>query len=220
MAFLIIERGNDTGKRIALTSFPITIGREPKSSIVLNDTEISRTHFRIKQRGRLYILEDLDSKNGTYVNGDKVINSTLQNRDKILVGSTEFMFLASEPNIQIMNEIISYDKDIVEDLGLHGPIEIEPDSKSENFKPIRFNLTNLSNLVSKDIKVVKQVHEYHSNMLVIDDLTEACKTMLKNIGHILPKASRSCCFHMVRIIKKTNTICIKELCRYIPSIPT
>src|SRR3712207_3001120 len=100
-AFLIVERGYNAGLRIELKSFPATIGRDPSNAVVLRDAEASRTHIRIKRRGRLFILEDLDSRNGTYINGDRVINSTLTNGDKILVGSTEMTFVAPDTGIRI-----------------------------------------------------------------------------------------------------------------------
>src|SRR5690349_16891295 len=106
MSFLIVERGDKVGQRIALKDFPVTLGRDPGNKIVIMDEEVSRFHVRIKQRGRLYILEDLESRNGTYINGDKVLNSTLQNGDKILIGETELVFLASEANIHITTEVV------------------------------------------------------------------------------------------------------------------
>ena len=94
MTFLAVERGTEAGKRIELNTFPAILGRDPKCTIVIKDAEASRRHLRIKQRGRLFILEDLDSRNGTYVNGDRVINTTIKSGDKILLGSTELVFFA------------------------------------------------------------------------------------------------------------------------------
>ena len=65
-SFLIVERGSGSGKRILLDKFPATVGREPSNSVIIDDDEISRTHLRTKKRGRLFIIEDLDSKNGTF----------------------------------------------------------------------------------------------------------------------------------------------------------
>ena len=84
MTVLIVERGADSGKRIVLAQFPFTIGRDATNSVVLDDEEVSRFHLRIKRRGRLFICEDLESRNGTFINGDRVLNSILQNNDKRL----------------------------------------------------------------------------------------------------------------------------------------
>ena len=97
MTFLAVERGQKAGKRLELQEFPATVGRDPTNTCVINDREASRHHFRIKQRGRLFILEDLESRNGTFVNGDRVVNTTLQGGDKILLGTTELIFFARNP---------------------------------------------------------------------------------------------------------------------------
>ena len=75
MSYVLIERGKSAGNRIEIKNFPISIGRSKTNFIQIDDVESSREHVRIKKRGKLYILEDLESRNGTYVNGDKVINT-------------------------------------------------------------------------------------------------------------------------------------------------
>ena len=108
MAFLLVERGYNAGSRIELKQFPISIGRDPTNEVVLRDAESSRHHVRIKKRGRLFILEDLESRNGTYINGDRVINSTLDNGDRILIGSTEFTFVAPDSGIHIATDLMRF----------------------------------------------------------------------------------------------------------------
>jgi pSer/pThr/pTyr-binding forkhead associated (FHA) protein len=50
----------------------ITIGRDPTNSITINDAEISRRHARLTYQGGKYVLEDLGSTNGTFVNGQRL----------------------------------------------------------------------------------------------------------------------------------------------------
>ena len=106
MASIVIERGKNQGKRISIQSFPFTIGRDTANGLQVDDEEVSREHLRVKRRGNLYILEDLGSRNGTYVNGDRIVNTTLTNGDKVLNGTTEFKFLASHAEIHITDEFI------------------------------------------------------------------------------------------------------------------
>ena len=194
MSFLVIERGANPGLRVPLKAFPVTAGRDPSNTMFLPDEEVSRFHFRIKQRGRLYILEDLESRNGTFVNGDKVINTTLQSGDKILIGNTELLFLASEPNIQIAPEIIKFDMMIAEDLGITGPIEIEPIQKQKKFRPVRLNPLQLGNRVAGNPKLVTEIYNHHGNLMVINELTEASNTLLKSLGQLMPTTSRAAFF--------------------------
>ena len=95
-----MTRGPDAPKRQSFMEFPILIGRESSNHFVINDQEVSRQHILIKKRGNLYIVSDTGSKNGCYVNGEKVVNSIIRNGDKILLGNTEILFATSTEFIQ------------------------------------------------------------------------------------------------------------------------
>ncbi len=194
MSLLILERGPDAGKRIPLINFPITIGRDSSNQIAVDDDEVSRFHLRIKQRGKLFIAEDLESRNGTYINGDKVLNSIVKNGDKILIGSTEMIFVTSEPDIRLATEIIKFDMIVAEELGLKGPIEVDGNTGKNKFTPIRLPLTAVLNPAPDDHKFIKTIFEMHSNILVIPNLEEAANTLLKYVGQIIPNASRAAFF--------------------------
>jgi hypothetical protein len=69
---LVIRSGPNPGKAFELTSDSVSIGREAANDIVIQDTEISRNHARIIRRGGGFMLEDLGSTNGTFINGQHV----------------------------------------------------------------------------------------------------------------------------------------------------
>lgn len=72
-AMLVLQRGAEAGRRWPLDrAHPITIGRGEECEIHLPDRQVSRAHARIAWNGETYALEDLDSKNGTHVNGAEV----------------------------------------------------------------------------------------------------------------------------------------------------
>ena len=78
-------------KDLVLTEFELaggskTIGREPSNDIVLENLLVSGYHARIDAAGKDYILTDLQSKNGTFVNGERVTSTKLKSGDKILIG--------------------------------------------------------------------------------------------------------------------------------------
>lgn len=75
---------------IALTDKPITIGRSPKADVVLEDEKASRLHCGIRLVDDEYVLKDLASKNGTYLNNDRVESVPLNAGDRIRVGGTVF----------------------------------------------------------------------------------------------------------------------------------
>ena len=194
MTFLAVERGHEAGKRIELQEFPVVLGRDPKCHVVIRDKEASRRHLRIKKRGRLYILEDLDSRNGTYINGDRVINSTIKSGDKILLGTTELVFFAPDSSIQIPTDFLSFEMEIDAKSGLTGPIGIGMGDIKHPIKAIRMDPATLANNVMTNDRKIREGFNHHSNLMVIRDLNESCHTLLKSLGKLVGNASRAAIF--------------------------
>lgn len=75
---------------INLGDEPITIGRAPEADIVIPDERASRIHCAIRRWDDEYFIRDLKSRNGTYVNDEKIEVAALHDGDRIRVGSTLF----------------------------------------------------------------------------------------------------------------------------------
>jgi len=86
----VIE-GNDEGKTIRLSRPRTTLGRET-ADIILNDPEISRTHTALIIHQKRFTIKDLDSTNGTFINGKKIEESELKHLDEIEIGGTRLLF--------------------------------------------------------------------------------------------------------------------------------
>src|SRR4030095_3680198 len=69
---LIMRAGPTPGAAFTLEGDQITIGRDSVNEVVINDAEISRRHARLTFQGGKYVLEDLGSTNGTFVNGQRL----------------------------------------------------------------------------------------------------------------------------------------------------
>lgn len=88
-AYLIVIAGPHTGKMFKLERTETVVGRSPGSELQLQDVGISRSHARLYRVGADFFLEDLQSANGTFVNGQRVITSQqLIDGDKIAIGSS------------------------------------------------------------------------------------------------------------------------------------
>lgn len=83
------------GSRVAIGDEPVTIGRQAECDVVLEDTNVSRRHAEIRRQGEDYVLVDLDSTNGSKVNGTRVKQQTLADGDEITLGKTLLRFEAS-----------------------------------------------------------------------------------------------------------------------------
>lgn len=69
---LVMHSGPTPGKTFALDGDVLTIGREASNQIAINDAEISRKHSQLVSQGGKYVLTDLGSTNGTFVNGQRL----------------------------------------------------------------------------------------------------------------------------------------------------
>jgi len=89
---LIVIKSENLEGEIILEEDAVIIGRDEKTDIYVDDKRLSREHCKISKEGTRFTIEDLGSANGTFVNGQKVTQKTLENGDKIQVGSNSFEF--------------------------------------------------------------------------------------------------------------------------------
>jgi hypothetical protein len=80
--------GPDRGRQWPLALGAVTIGRGPHNTIVLADPGVSTTHAQIGFDGQQFVLTDLQSRNGCYVNNQRVQRAPLRDRDVVVVGTT------------------------------------------------------------------------------------------------------------------------------------
>jgi pSer/pThr/pTyr-binding forkhead associated (FHA) protein/tetratricopeptide (TPR) repeat protein len=90
---LVVISGPDSGKEFELSKNEIIMGRSPTADVVLSDESLSRKHCKIVKTGSSYRIVDLESSNGTRVNGVRVIEQLLKSFDVVNIGATEFRFL-------------------------------------------------------------------------------------------------------------------------------
>lgn len=108
MPTLFVIRGVDQGSRFELTEPTIRLGRDPSSSIPLHDTEVSRHHAEIRRIDGEYSISDLNSSNGTFINGQRIRQQQLTSGDQLQVGSTLMLYTGpAEESHEDLADIIS-----------------------------------------------------------------------------------------------------------------
>ncbi len=96
MAKVVIKEGPGTGDAFEMTDEAVTIGRDAGNTLRMADRTVSRWHARIiKEEGGWYVT-DLDSHNGTSVNGQKVNRQRLKHMDEVRIGNVVLLFLEDE----------------------------------------------------------------------------------------------------------------------------
>jgi predicted component of type VI protein secretion system len=89
MAKLVIRAGEQMGTEFPADRAVVRMGRGSGSDIILHDSQASRLHAEISQVGGQYVIRDLGSTNGTYVNGERVVGTQpLYPGDQIRIGDT------------------------------------------------------------------------------------------------------------------------------------
>jgi Nif-specific regulatory protein len=97
-----------------LTEAELRIGRDPSNSLAISDLSLSRRHCLLGHRKDGYRIRDLDSRNGTFVNGEAVSEQTLNHGDQVSVGDSVFVFLVKEETDEAIMRAVEFDDHITQ----------------------------------------------------------------------------------------------------------
>jgi anti-anti-sigma factor len=108
MQYLILTQPDKKPSRFVLSDSPITIGRSRDNMIIISDSKISRFHACLELQNDKWILSDLKTMNGTYMNKTRLDRVTLVHSDSFTIGFTTFTFYdenaAIEPTLKFDEE--------------------------------------------------------------------------------------------------------------------
>ncbi len=150
-----------------------TLGRHPSNTVRLADREVSKEHASIERMGRDFILRDLGSSNGTFVNGRRVAEMRLRDGDEITLGASKLVFHTGEaaaPSPSLM-------------AGTHGGgakgtrvtvvaqahsipavlAQLEQESAPQNFRPAE-QIQELQAL-KREYEKLRQAYEFHRQVM-------------------------------------------------------
>ena len=91
---MVVKRGPNAGSRYVLEHEVTEVGRHPESDIFLDDITVSRRHAEFVRQATGYLVRDVGSLNGTYVNRERTDEGTLRNGDEVQIGKFRLVFLA------------------------------------------------------------------------------------------------------------------------------
>ncbi len=105
-AMLLVLEGPNPGKRLYMDQPVLLVGRDDDCDLVIVDRQVSRRHASITRENEQYILRDLDSKNGTFVNGQEVQSAhTLKDGDEIQIAyCCKMAFVAADSTAPVLLE--------------------------------------------------------------------------------------------------------------------
>jgi pSer/pThr/pTyr-binding forkhead associated (FHA) protein len=94
-ALLVVQRGPSAGSRFLLDTDEVSAGRHPDSEIFLDDVTVSRRHAVFRRTSHGYLVADVGSLNGTYVNRDRIDEVLLSGGDEVQIGKFRLVYYAS-----------------------------------------------------------------------------------------------------------------------------
>jgi Nif-specific regulatory protein len=164
------------GTTIELTDTETVIGRDPANNIALNDPLVSRRHCSVRKSGAEIQVTDLDSLNGTFVNGEPAREKTLQHADQLKVGSSQFVFLLYEDDVDVATGTSipltdAFEGQLITTMAVRldrkDPLHIQPDNMSEALPPNSRLARDLAALlrISTAINGIKQAGELERRVL-------------------------------------------------------
>jgi predicted component of type VI protein secretion system len=104
---LIMRSGPTPGAAFTLEGDQITIGRDSVNEIVINDAEISRRHARLTFQGGKYVLEDLGSTNGTFVNGQRLAGPRVLKAGEVVSFGEQIVMVFEATNFDAGATVVS-----------------------------------------------------------------------------------------------------------------
>lgn len=96
-ARLVAVNGPLTGETLYLDEPVVSVGRLGSNEVCLEDPFVSRHHCVVRNEGDGYLIEDLNSANGTYLNGERVNKGLLKEGCLVQVGVSQFIFKLQNP---------------------------------------------------------------------------------------------------------------------------
>src|ERR1043165_8933655 len=94
---------------ISMAEGPVLIGRQAGATLKIGNASVSRRHAVIERDGERFIIADLGSRNGTFVNDVPVRRRELQHGDRVRIGDSQFFFLYEETDEPARTSEIRFD---------------------------------------------------------------------------------------------------------------
>ncbi len=95
-SLLVVRRGPNSGSRFLLDSDVTTAGRHPSSDIFLDDVTVSRRHAEFVRSGDDFVVRDVGSLNGSYVNRERIEEAKLAGGDEVQIGKYRLVFYPTQ----------------------------------------------------------------------------------------------------------------------------
>ncbi|MFY2559885.1 adenylate/guanylate cyclase domain-containing protein [Corallococcus terminator] len=163
-----------------LGEFPLgpltSLGRHPSNTLRLVDREVSKEHATIERLGKDFVLKDLGSSNGTFVNGKRVKELKLKDGDEIALGSSRLIFHSGEPAVNHAAPTAPGVTVVAQSVSMPAFLA-QMDQVPQNFRPVEL-MTDVEAL-RRDYEKLRIAHEFHRQVGLQGSQTALFEQILK-----------------------------------------
>ena len=163
---LVAIAGKLHGTALSITDVPAVIGRDSAATLCVPDLSVSRRHSQIERDGKDFIITDLDSLNGTFVNDVPVRRRNLEHGDRVRIGDSQFLFLRHEDDVPSESGEVQFD-----------------DSRLVTGSTIQFRFNDALYLMARDLAALMKVS---TTINAIHSLLELQKELLELMFEVVP----------------------------------
>jgi Nif-specific regulatory protein len=158
--------GRLKGSVFAIEDLPVVIGRETAATLCIADASVSRRHSQIENDEGQFVILDLDSLNGTFINDVPVKRRRLQHGDRVRIGDSQFLFLMHDGEVEPKSSEVEFDEQHV---------------LSGSTLQVRFN--DALYLMARDLSALMKVS---TTINAIRGMEELQKTLLELLFEVVP----------------------------------
>ncbi|HKO62067.1 MAG TPA: sigma 54-interacting transcriptional regulator [Pyrinomonadaceae bacterium] len=158
--------GRLKGSVFTIEDLPVVIGRETNATLCIADASVSRRHSRIDKEEDEFVILDLDSLNGTFINDVPVKRRKLQHGDRVRIGDSQFLFLMHEGAQQRSSSDVQFN-----------------DGKIVSGSTLQVRFNDALYLMARDLSALMKVS---TTINAIRGVEELQKTLLELLFEVVP----------------------------------
>ena len=157
--------GRLKGSVFNIEELPVVIGRETSATLCIADASVSRRHSRIEKEDEQFVIEDLESLNGTFINDVPVKRRPLQHGDRVRIGDSLFIFLTHDADVNASGEVRLDDGQII------------------SGSTLQFRFNDALYVMARDLSALMKVSTTINAIRGVDELQ---KTLLDLLFEVVP----------------------------------
>ncbi len=158
--------GRLKGNVFTIEDLPVVIGRDTTATLCIADASVSRRHSQIEKESEEFVILDLESLNGTFINDVPVKRRQLQHGDRVRIGDSQFLFLMHDGEVNSKSSEIRFDEEHI---------------VSGSTLQVRFN--DALYLMARDLSALMKVSTTINAIRGVEELQE---TLLELLFEVVP----------------------------------